>query len=91
MKKVFLYFVVAGLALACPFTAAAKTAQLPVTMEVEETKEPPDEGGEPTEPSGEEEPKPPGAEEDEPVYYRVSVLVSGEGSAEADRNRAQAG
>lgn len=94
MKKVFFYLVLAGLMLARPFTAAAKTAQLPVTMEVEDTQEPPDEGGEPTEPPGEEEPEPPGEDdggEPEGVYYRVSVAVSGEGSAEADRDRAQAG
>lgn len=94
MKRVFFYLVLAGLVLARPFASAAKTAQLPVTMEVEDTQEPPDEGGEPTEPPGEDEPEPPGEDdggEPEKVYYRVSVAVSGEGSAEADRDRAQAG
>lgn len=91
MRKVFLYLAVAGLVMAYPFGAVAKTVQLPVTMEVEDTKEPPDGGGEPTEPPGEEEPGPPGDEDEEPVYYRVSVVVSGEGYAEADKDRAQAG
>lgn len=94
MKRIFFYLVLAGLVLARPFTAAAKTAQLPVTMEVEDTQESPDESGEPTEPPGEDEPEPPGEDdvgEPEGVYYRVSVAVSGEGSAEADRERAQAG
>ena len=105
MKRVFFYLILAGLVLARPSAAAAKTAQLPVTMEVEDTQGPPDEGGEPTEPPGEEEPEPPGeGDEGEPeppgegdggepeeVYYRISVVVSGEGSAEADRDRAQAG
>lgn len=94
MKRVFLYLVLAGLVLARPSAAAAKTAQVPVTMEAEDMREPPDEGGEPEEPPGEEEPEPPGEDdggEQEGVYYRVSVAVSGEGSAEADRERAQAG
>lgn len=94
MKKVFFYLVLAGLVLARPSAAAAKTAQLPVTMEVEDMREPPDGGGEPEEPPGEEEPEPPGEDDgggQEGVYYRVSVAVSGEGSAEADRDRAQAG
>ena len=91
MKRVFFYLVLAGLVLARPFAAAAKTAQLPVTMEVEDTQESPDEGGEPTEPPGEDEPEPPGDGEPDEVYYRISVVVSGEGSAEVDRDRAQAG
>lgn len=91
MRKVFLYLAVAGVVLVYPFVSAAKTAQLPVTMEVGDTREPPDGSGEPAEPPGEEEPGPPGDEDKEPVYYRVSVAVSGEGSAEADRDRAQAG
>lgn len=92
MKKVFFYLVLAGLVLARPSSAAAKTAQLPVTMEVEDTQEPPDGGGNPAGPPGEEEPEPPGEDDEgEPEFYRVSVAVSGEGSAEADRDRAQAG
>jgi len=84
MKRVFLYLAMAGVVLVHPFVVAAKTAQLPVTMEVEDTQELP---GEPTEPPIE----PPGEDEPEPEYYRISVAVSGEGSAEADRDRAQAG